>query len=129
VFGEPDGQAFYDQNEQYEEFTETAIAIATLPPITSPSQKLRIVSGTPGWVLSLDRSWVPCTVRNGGRFLATGGAEVESGMSGSPILNSDGFAIGLISTSSNTDQFNRHPSLADCLPTWLARLLITPRRT
>jgi hypothetical protein len=44
-------------------------------------------------------------------------------MSGSPILNGDGAAIGLISTGSEGRGKNFHPSLEDCLPSWLWREL------
>jgi hypothetical protein len=43
-------------------------------------------------------------------------------MSGSPILNGDGAAIGLISTGSTDSNIN--PSLSDCLPPWLLRKLV-----
>jgi hypothetical protein len=45
---------------------------------------------------------------------------IKSGMSGSPFLDDDGAAIGLVSTGSG-DGFNMNPSLADCLPPWLLR--------
>jgi len=73
---------------------------------------------------------VPCTAYNGGRLLTVNGAKIEGGMSGSPILNARGAAIGIISTAGDTEDArpnmtgdNMHPSLADCLPTWFRREL------
>jgi hypothetical protein len=62
------------------------------------------------------------TLHNGGRFLSIkleGG--VKRGMSGSPIIDVNGAAIGLISTSGGELSWN--PSLMDCLPPWLLRKL------
>jgi hypothetical protein len=72
-------------------------------------------------MLSLDGQWLRCTVRNNGRFLtATEGQLIKSGMSGCPIINDEGAAIGLLSTS-GSDNFNLNPSLSDCLSPWLQR--------
>jgi hypothetical protein len=80
--------------------------------------------GSQAFVLSLEGEWQTCTVRSdpGSRFVFIAGARIESGMSGSPILNADGEAIGLISTSGASGSVN--PSLTDCLPPWLLRKLL-----
>jgi hypothetical protein len=74
-------------------------------------------------VLSLEGNWQPCIVHNGaGRFLrVSGGVAINSGMSGSRILDGEGAAIGLIPTGT-ADQ-NLNPNLTDCLPPWLLRKL------
>jgi hypothetical protein len=129
AFQAPDGQDLYDQHSKYEKFIDAAaLKIGTFPP-SVPSWQWDDVPGSPAWVLSLDCIWTPCTVHTTGRFITTHGAKIEAGMSGSPILNADGAAIGLISTSSDSDNpavnirfgLDRHPSLADCLPPWLLR--------
>ena len=81
------------------------------------------VLGSKGFVLSLDRIWLPCSVHNGGRYLTLDGVKIESGMSGSLILNADGAAIDLISTGNEGLGNNFQPSLEDCLPSWLWRKL------
>jgi hypothetical protein len=119
VLREPDGIALSDKTDKYQLFTKrAALTIGAAPPVVPPRQ-WDSTPGTPAWVLSLDLTWKPCTVHSAGRFLATKGAKIESGMSGSPILNDEGAAIGLLSTGG--DDFNVHPSLADCLPQWLLR--------
>ena len=57
-------------------------------------------------------------VHHDGRFLYLIGPRgfIEPGMSGSPILDENGAAIGLVSTGDG-------PSLIDCLPPWLSRRL------
>jgi hypothetical protein len=73
-------------------------------------------------VLSLDGEWQSCTVHNGGRFLRItnhGKNSIKGGMSGSPIIDATGAAIGLISTGDG----DMNPSLMDCLPPWLLRKL------
>lgn len=125
AFSEPDDQELCDQCEQYQAFAETAITIGNPPAIVPPYQWDE-TPRTVAFVLSLDGEWQTCTVHNGGRFLAiSDGAEcIKGGMSGSPIINSNGAAIGLVSTGGGDDGgFNMHPSLGDCLPSWLLRKL------
>jgi len=117
VLGAPDG----DEWEQYEAFTSTAMTIGQSPQLRRPHE-WTVETATSAWVLSLDGQWRHCTVQNGGRFLMmVQGELVESGMSGSPIVNDDGAAIGVVSTGG--DGFNLNPSLTDCLPQWLLRTM------
>jgi hypothetical protein len=121
VLGEPDSQNASELHDRYAEFTAgTGIKLAKSPAVVEP-YLWATKPGENGWVLSLDCSWVSCTIHNNGRFLTLRGAKIESGMSGSPILDAAGAAIGLISTGS--EDYNVHPSLTDCLPPWLKRKL------
>ena len=109
VFGEPAGD-LEDEFERYVEFTdEAALVIADAPDVGTE---------TPAFVLSLDGTWQRCTALNDGRFLRISSAAriIETGMSGSPIVDENGAAIGLISTGDG-------PSLTACLPPWLLRRL------
>ena len=142
MFGAPDGQELYDEFAEYERFTAAAMTIGKLPDVAAPPQLLGldadpaafisaleerashdVDASAAAYILSLDEEWQPCTVRNGGRFLAIcdGADHVEGGMSGSPIINTNGDAIGLVSTSGAG--FSMNPSLIDCLPPWLLRKL------
>jgi hypothetical protein len=126
VFTEPDGQELSDRHFEYERFTATPIPVGE-PPSFDPSYEWDGVAGAPAWVLSLDCSWLPCTVYGNSRFLIVRGAEIKRGMSGSPIINAAGAAIGLISTSSEEDHnINVHPCLMGCLPRWLSMLISVP---
>ena len=124
VLSEPDGQELYDKWRRYETFTATAISLGNPPEIV----ELYKWSETPGAaasVFSLDGEWQSCTLHNGGRFLSIEeNSLIKSGMSGSPIIDSNGAAIGLISTSGGGEHgHNISPNLLDCLPPWLLRKL------
>ena len=99
-----------DDQDQYVKFTDAAAFAVGNPPA--------IGSKTSAFVLSLDGKWKRCTVNNGGRFLHISGPDrlIESGMSGSPIVDENGAAIGVVSIGSG-------PSLIDCLPAWLLQKL------
>jgi Peptidase S7, Flavivirus NS3 serine protease len=125
VFAAPDNQALWDEADRYQRFTATAMSLGHAPPLVPPYE-WDTIPGSPAWVLSLDLQWLPCTVHSTGRFLGTSGVNIEGGMSGSPILNADGAAIGLISTSGGHKPLfdDRHPNLAGCLPPWLSHELM-----
>jgi S1-C subfamily serine protease len=127
VLGEPDGQVLWDESYQYQAFTGQAMTIGKSPAPLAP-YLWEERSGTAAFILSLDFEWQPCTSHNGGRFLMIGdGADgIKSGMSGSPIIDINGAAIGLVSTSGPGE--NKNPSLMDCLPHWLQRELDTSER-
>jgi hypothetical protein len=117
AFEAPDGQAFPDESRQYEEFAEQAAIPVARSPDMVPSWEWQDHPGAPAHILMLDGEWQPCKVHNNGRLLwVEAGRGFQSGMSGSPILNADGAAIGVVSTSGGQ---NLAPSLSDCLPPWL----------
>jgi hypothetical protein len=122
VFAAPDDQNLPDQNERYGRFTRWAKMIGIgRPPVAIAAYKWESTPGTPPWVLSLDGEWRSCVAHSTGRFLSITGEPgiIKSGMSGSPIIDAYGAAIGLVSTGS--DSHNIHPSLMDCLSLWLLR--------
>jgi hypothetical protein len=123
VFSEPDGQDLYEECKRYEELTRPAIMLGR-PPVALKPHESEVGTETEAWVLSLDGKWLRCTVQNGGRFLAIreGNDLIKGGMSGSPIIDINGAAIGLVSTSGGAG-FSFNPSLLDCLPPWLLRTL------
>jgi hypothetical protein len=139
VFCEPDNQAFGlgDEPERYRQFTDRGVlAVAPSPAVVQPYlwewpgrwpgryDTATTVPPVDAFVLGLDLTWKPCTVYNTGRFLTLLGVPIEGGMSGSPILNAEGAAIGVISTGNESYRHpgdNTHPSLMDCLPPWLWR--------
>jgi hypothetical protein len=62
-----------------------------------------VASVVPG-ALSTASEWQPCVVYNGGRFLTLKTEhKIEDGMSGSPIIDDKGAAIGVISTARDGD--------------------------
>jgi Trypsin-like peptidase domain len=125
VLRAPDNQALSDQFEQYEKFTEAPITISASPDALAP-HLWENNPGKPAWMLSLDGEWQPCVVYNGGRFLTLKTEhKIEDGMSGSPIIDDRGAAIGVISTARDGCDFNFSlgTSLTDCLPAHLLRKL------
>ncbi len=126
VLSEPDNQELSEKYERYERFTARAMTLGN-PPAIIETYRLRETPGTAARVLSLDGEWQSCTLHNNGRFLLIKeSALIVAGMSGSPIIDINGDAIGLISTSTEGDVgdhfgYSINPSLADCLPPWLLR--------
>jgi hypothetical protein len=73
----------------------------------------------PAFVLSLNNTWYPCTVRyypNGMLMISDAAENIAGGMSGSPIIVPDGTAIGVVCLGSETGGPN--PRLTGNLPGW-----------
>ncbi len=139
AFCEPEG-GLEDEYMQYVDFTDAAaMKIGKLPDRATPprpdldagqaafnsrleEREQDDAHTEAAFILSLDGEWQPCTVHNGGRYLTIcdGADQIRGGMSGSPIIDTNGDAIGLVSTGGEDSNLN--PSL-DCLPAWLLRKL------
>jgi hypothetical protein len=122
VLGPPDS-VLGEENEAYEKLMSSSAAL----PIA------RLTQQTPGWLLSLDGEWFRCSVRPSGRGLMVSNASkgILGGMSGSPILDSDGAAIGVISCSQEgpgekPTEGDPNPRLIHHLPSWLECDLLQP---
>lgn len=116
VLEAPDGQANLDAAEAYEQFVDgrTTLRIGSL------ATRYR------GWTLALSGKWEACEVdvSGGGHRLNLIGAHIEGGMSGSPILNRNNQAIGVVTCSNEANgqqQMEHHgqPALVSVLPGWL----------
>jgi hypothetical protein len=119
VLGCPDDQEFVDEAEKYDAF------IQGIQPVGISNAH----SG-PGWVLSLDGQWVRTTLKviRGLQGVGLSIDAAEGGMSGSPILNNFGRAVGIVVVGSETvgHDGNRtnerawgQPILKRDLPGWL----------
>ncbi len=104
----PDNQALCDEAEAFDQLLED---ITALPVADAPAQGFELLTfgdcqvkkPTAGEgvarVLSLDGRWLEGQVcHRGGRLAFTPGKLIASGMSGSPIVNTQGEAIGVVST-------------------------------
>ena len=118
VLAEPDNQALCDEADAYNKLTEE------VPPLRIADASKQGV----GWLLTLDGLWISCVVRhNGGPIKISDAAEpIMGGMSGSPVLNSDGSAVGVVCCSSSSgDKLHTegypNPKLMDSLPGYLLR--------
>ena len=116
VFGEPDGQAFFKEADAY-----TALVGTRRPLGIGP------VAGTPerpqtAWLLSLAGTWLQCKVhqfqRRSGLTIDADPKGYAAGTSGSPVITSDGQAIGVISLGADGN-----PVLVNNLPGWALREL------
>jgi hypothetical protein len=133
VLGEPDNQELDEQADAYQELTEAAGAlpigaapektISSLPDPRGDQDEFRDAVSKlgepvtiPAWVLSLDQEWLAVAVRYwcGPLILVSDSTVVVGGMSGSPIVDSAGFAIGALSTGNGPN-----PRLTYDLPGWL----------
>ncbi len=105
----PDNQECHEEAGQYEDLTEN---LSKCVPVGPPESKSR------GWLLSLENTLLPCKIETVGHTISVSEVEggIASGMSGSPILDQRGRAVGIVST--NRDM---NPCLAEMLPAWLLR--------
>ena len=119
VLATPDNQELWNEAEACKKLMEEAEA---LPIADAPAEG-------PGWLLTLENQWVDCVVRHfGGPLYIFDAAEpIVDGMSGSPILNSDGAAMGIVCCSSGSGEMDKptgggpNPRLTDDLPGGLLR--------
>jgi hypothetical protein len=127
VLGQPDNQSLGDEADAYDELMNS---MATLPIADAPAQGTELVtlsSGdqfenvTPGEgfarVLSLEGDWRKGRVLRRDNALSIEKELFVCGMSGSPIIDANGAAIGVIST----DQMN--PVIVDSLSARLVRTM------
>jgi hypothetical protein len=128
VLGQPDNQELSKEADAYDQLVEDA---ATLTVADAPAQGFellpplfgrRIKNPTPGdgpaRVLSLDGHWLEGRVlRRGGRLEFLPHEFFVGGMSGSPIINAAGAAIGVVSVDILS------PVLVDCLSAQLVRAI------
>lgn len=123
LLGEPDNQMF---SEQADEFEALVHSVDPLAPARLTEPRCR------AWLLSLDRRWFTCKVTNVGSgplWIQEAAEPIRGGMSGSPILTSDGQAIGIVVASSGSIDLEPHtehgpcPRLAQHLPGWFVATL------
>ena len=117
VFGTPDNQELYDEAEAYEALTE---AVPALHISDAPERcKARL--------LSLDQQWFRCAVQHhidGPLWISDAAEPIVGGMSGSPILDEAGAAIGILCCSGGIGsdphtEGGPNPRLVANLPGWL----------
>ena len=118
VLAQPDGQELFEEYEAFDELVKSAtpLQIATcLPRFESQA-----------FLFSLDNDWFPCKAIGHRRLcIKDAGKGILGGMSGSPILNHEGAAIGVVSCGSDDrpTEGGPHPRLDYNLPGWLLREL------
>ena len=127
VLGQPDNQDLSEQADSYDRLLE---GMASLVVADAPAQgtelltfgDLRVENPTPGEglarVLSLKGRWHEGRATRRSGWLAFAPEKfIVSGMSGSPIVDANGAAIGVVSSRSS-------PVILDSLSTQLARSIV-----
>ena len=117
VLGQPDNQALYDQADAYVSLVWDAFELE----VSEPADRGR------AWLLGLDGEWGQCIVIHAGQgslWIEEAANGIVGGMSGSPILNDEGAAIGVLGTSSGSvddlhTEGGPEASLRHKLPGWL----------
>ena len=115
ILGSPDDQELGEQSDAYNAFVE-------------PIQPMTIANTVKGrafekqgrsWLLSLDLKWYPApySVFGEGSLCLGLDTKTKGGMSGSPIVNDDGAAIGVVTFSGSSN-----PRLVRDLPGWLLKV-------
>lgn len=129
-----DGQAIENADVEWESFMETVGSVDLsydVPkyPDGMPRTEQR------GWLLSLTGSWSSCKVAactgelgNSVLWLEEASCGILGGMSGSPVLDDDGRAIGVLvigesKLSETSSQGGPQPRLSHALPSWLVTAL------
>jgi hypothetical protein len=111
-----DSQELGEQSDAYDDFVEPIKPIA----IADTKAEGRVFSEEGRvWLLSLDLQWYPepYSVFRDGPLCFEQETKTKGGMSGSPIVNDDGAAVGVVTVSTP-----RQPRLARDLPGWSLRI-------
>ena len=108
VLGCPDDQVFIDEADAFEAWIDHAPAL----------QIGEAENGSPAWMLTLDGRWIRCTVSIAARravWLDKAEEPIRGGMSGSPILDDELSAIGVVGQNVSGPQSRLRTSL----PGWM----------
>jgi hypothetical protein len=112
VLRTPDDQILYEEAKAYD-----ALVDSVKPLVTADAPQGEAIA----YLTSLDRGRCKCTVtRVKFCLIVQEGELIVAGMSGSPIISTDGKAIALVS-SSGGGQGILNPVLRDNLPAWFFR--------
>jgi hypothetical protein len=134
VLGEPDSQVLPMEWEAYQQMLATTqpLTIADAPAETRTYEKfggeewerpIYAPGKGPVRVLTLEGQWIEAHAERRGWCLWVGPTElIAAGMSGSPIVNPAGAAVGVVCSSSSGDSC-LNPVIVERLPAWLLRNL------
>jgi hypothetical protein len=132
VLGQPDNQALSDEADAYDRLMEKMVALAVADAPKQGAELLtfgdqQIKTPTPGKgvarVMSLEGHWCKGRVERRSQWLAFEPTKLfVGGMSGSPIVDSNSAAIGVVSVAGSS------PVILDSLATWLVRSITSVNR-
>jgi S1-C subfamily serine protease len=126
LLGEPDGQAFFKEHDDYQEIVD---AIDPVPVFVDDFPRderftVHILTHNKGWVEAQARQ-----VSRHGNVIATAADGIDGGTSGGPVVIDDGRLIGVISTAGGTvGEPEREVTMArfNMLPAPLVRTMLDP---
>jgi hypothetical protein len=110
VLGAPDNQELSNEWEAYQALIEDLEPLRMADAETGPAK-----------LLSLNNQWFNCRAQHNGAglWLSNNAQPIEPGISGSPILNESGCAIGIVCTGSTVGLHGPNPRLLYHLPAWV----------
>ena len=117
VLGTPDNQELHEEADAYDDLIEHATAVR----IDDPPEH------TKAWLLRLNGLWGECIVQHlegRGLWITEATLGIVGGMSGSPIVNDEGSAVGVLGISGGSPdplhtEGDPEPRLTHCLPGWI----------
>lgn len=120
VLGMPDSQDLSTEADNYDAFTaeKPVLRLGAIPKPDAAGDSL-----TSARLLTLDKRWISCDVRYLGELWIQATEQIRGGMSGSPICDEEGRAIGAVCVSGEFEG-GPNPCLSDHLPGWLVRDLL-----
>lgn len=128
VLGELDNQVWLDDAVSFEKWREQ------VEPVPLSTRQLRVEQSCAVFIFTHKREWIAARVTRHGRWRLTPGSSVclsvgegiESGMSGSPVVTTDGRLYGIVS---NGGSIGTIPVCVMALPHWvLARIGVPPMK-
>jgi S1-C subfamily serine protease len=123
VLGAPDHQ---DLTEEYRKFLRLMESVI---PLTIAN----VTGETSAWLLSLEGEWFTCKVERDNQklWLSDPAQPIAGNMSGSPIVNNEGAAIGVLGSadlgSSDIHNISLQTFLPQAIPLWLAIDILEPK--
>jgi hypothetical protein len=122
VLGSLDGQTFYKEATEFENFCEGKKGLSLC------LKKFAWRVEVPGWIYTHKKTWIKGkmtkydTKKNAPTISFDADEDIEAGTSGSPIINERGELMGIVSYAAGTDGTTREgmvPSPLFALPVWL----------
>jgi hypothetical protein len=117
ILGSPDNQELSDEADAYQELL-SQIPSFTIGDIEASDVTTKEIERNSAKILSLGRrEWITCKVCHIGGHLLVDEPATERGMSGSPIIDDNGRAIGVVASGSGS-HWSANPRLMRSLPRW-----------
>lgn len=123
LLGSPDQKQIPHDAERYDAFINSATALGLGTLTLVESWDIEEADTEKAWLLSLDAKWFRCRAvgLSRGMLITRTEGGIVGGMSGSPIVSDNGYALGVLTTSVCSDRgqtWHPQPFLSRQLPHW-----------